>query len=300
VKNIRLPNKSKPLVTVAMVTYKSAPYVRMAIESVLASSYTNFELIISDDCSPDNTWEIICEFTDLRIRAYRNERNIGEYPNRKFCISEAKGIYSIFVDGDDLIYPNAIEEMVRSMEQFPKADLGISRPENEKYGTRPVYLTAHDTFELQYFTHDILGLSLARNIFRTAALQQMNAFPTNHINGDDFIRFQLAMENGIVVLKDNLVNWQSRTGQASEKLRGNIKGIILRYELNKTFLENRKAPIDQHQKIKAKRQMDIRFARQVLLILKRGEIVNSIQLYRRFKLPISAYLYGLGAILKLS
>jgi glycosyltransferase involved in cell wall biosynthesis len=292
--------RNSPLVSVLMVTYNSGAYVADAINSVLQSSYLNFELIISDDASSDGTWALIQSFEDERIRNYKQRKNLGEYPNRQFSISKAKGTYCLFVDGDDLIYPNALEEMVKSMEQFPKAVLGISRPENEEYGARPVYLTARDTFEIQYFTHDILGLSLARNIFRTSALQQMNAFPTNHINGDDFIRFQLAIENGIVVLKDGLVKWQSRTGQASEKLKGNIKGIILRYELNKTFLENRKAPIDQHQKIKAKKQMNVRFARQVLLILKRGEIVNALQLFHRFKLPLSAYLHGLGSILKLS
>jgi len=60
-----------PDVTVAMVTYNSGKYVGVAIESVLSSSYTNFELIISDDASGDNTWDIISSYNDARIRAYR-------------------------------------------------------------------------------------------------------------------------------------------------------------------------------------------------------------------------------------
>src|SRR5438105_4541179 len=97
-----------PLVTVITVTYNSAAYVRDAIESVLAQTYDNIEYIIGDDYSTDNTWQIIREYKDERIRAYRNEKNLGEYPNRNKAISLATGKYLIFIDGDDILYPHGI------------------------------------------------------------------------------------------------------------------------------------------------------------------------------------------------
>lgn len=73
-----MPNAEQPLVTVITVAYNSSAYLRVAIESVLAQSYANIEYIICDDYSTDDTWDIICEYTDARIRAYRNEKNLTD------------------------------------------------------------------------------------------------------------------------------------------------------------------------------------------------------------------------------
>ena len=61
----------RPLVSVVTVTYNSALYVRDALESVLAQTYTDLEYIICDDCSTDDTWKIISEYPDTRIKAYQ-------------------------------------------------------------------------------------------------------------------------------------------------------------------------------------------------------------------------------------
>jgi hypothetical protein len=72
---------------------------------------------------------------------------------------------------------------------------------------------------------------------------------------------------------------------------------MLRYELNKTFLENPRAPLGMQKKIKATKKMNTRFAKQILLIFKRGEIIKAIQLFRQFNLPLSAYIKGFSSIL---
>jgi glycosyltransferase involved in cell wall biosynthesis len=61
-----------PVVTVITVTYNSGKYVRATIKSVLAQDYPNIEYIIADDCSKDNSWAIIHEFKDSRIKTFRN------------------------------------------------------------------------------------------------------------------------------------------------------------------------------------------------------------------------------------
>src|SRR5438046_2702713 len=110
-----------PLVTVAMVTHNSEKYVAEAIESVLAQDFRNFELLICDDCSTDRTWELIKRYSDRRIRAIRNETNLGEYPNRNKALYLARGRYFMFIDGDDYIYPHGLGFMVKMIDRFPKA-----------------------------------------------------------------------------------------------------------------------------------------------------------------------------------
>ena len=87
------------LVSVLMTSYNREKYIAEAIESVLASSYTNFELIIVDDHSADNSFTIAKEFEkkDSRVRVFKNEKNLGDYPNRKYAASLATGKYLKFV-----------------------------------------------------------------------------------------------------------------------------------------------------------------------------------------------------------
>ncbi len=95
------------LVSVLMTAYNRQKYIAAAIESVLASAYSNFELIIVDDHSNDDTVNIARAYAarDNRIRVYVNEKNLGDYPNRNKAASYAKGEFLKYVDSDDYLYP---------------------------------------------------------------------------------------------------------------------------------------------------------------------------------------------------
>ncbi len=118
---------NSPLVSVLMTSYNREKYIGAAIESVLASTYTNFELIIVDDGSKDQTVAIAkaYEAKDKRVKVYVNENNLGDYPNRNQAASYAKGKYIKYLDADDMIYYYGLEVMVNYMEQFPHAGFGL-------------------------------------------------------------------------------------------------------------------------------------------------------------------------------
>jgi glycosyltransferase involved in cell wall biosynthesis len=121
------------MVSVLMTAYNREKYIAEAIESVLASSFKDFELIIVDDCSKDHTVEIARRYTsDPRVQVHVNEKNLGDYPNRNRAASFARGKYLKYLDSDDVIYPHGLEVMVSSMERFPEAVLGLIRsPRND-------------------------------------------------------------------------------------------------------------------------------------------------------------------------
>src|SRR5579862_7767811 len=123
----RLYLPEQPFVSVLMTAYNREKYVAEAIESVLKSSYKNFELIIVDDRSSDNTLAVAKKYeqNDSRVRIYLNEKNLGDYPNRNQAASYAQGKYLKYVDADDYIYPWGLELMVRMMEQHPEAGWGL-------------------------------------------------------------------------------------------------------------------------------------------------------------------------------
>ncbi len=99
-----------PLVSVLMTAYNREQYVGEEIESVLSSTYRDFELIVADDCSTDSTVDIVRQYarSDDRITLIVSETNLGDYPNRNRVASHAKGEYLKYVDSDHVIYPQGM------------------------------------------------------------------------------------------------------------------------------------------------------------------------------------------------
>lgn len=105
------------LVSIIMPTYNCGRFIRESIDSVLAQTYQVWELIIVDDCSADNTAQVVSQYTDPRIHYLRNEQNMGAALTRNRALREAKGRYVAFLDSDDLWLPEKLEKQVAFMQQ---------------------------------------------------------------------------------------------------------------------------------------------------------------------------------------
>jgi glycosyltransferase involved in cell wall biosynthesis len=113
------------LVSICIPAYNNEAYIKETIHSVLNQTYTNFELIVVDDCSTDNTWAIIKEFTDKRLRTFKNDKNLGMHGNWQKALSLASGVYIKLLCGDDLIYPECILLQVKSFEDPTNSDVAM-------------------------------------------------------------------------------------------------------------------------------------------------------------------------------
>ena len=103
-------NKESPLVTIAIPTYNRAgTYLPEALQSALNQTYSNIEIFVSDNCSSDNTGQLVQRFADPRIRYIRHAENIGAPNILNFCINEARGVYLLLLQDDDMIDPDFIE-----------------------------------------------------------------------------------------------------------------------------------------------------------------------------------------------
>lgn len=106
------------LVSIIMPSYNTANYIEASIESVRHQTYENWELIIVDDCSTDNTDEVVRPFlADRRIHYLKNEKNSGAAISRNRALREARGRWIAFLDSDDLWLPEKLEKQVSFMEQ---------------------------------------------------------------------------------------------------------------------------------------------------------------------------------------
>ena len=106
------------LVSIVMPSYNTAQLITQAIESVFAQTYTNWELIIVDDCSKDNTDEVVRPFLkDDRVRYLKNEKNSGAAVSRNRALREANGKWIAFLDSDDLWMVEKLEKQIRFMDE---------------------------------------------------------------------------------------------------------------------------------------------------------------------------------------
>lgn len=122
---------NQPLVSVITPTYNRAEIVLKAIKSVLTQTYKNWELIIIDDGSTDNTPRVVEKIGDERIR-YLYKKNGGPSKARNFGIKASRGKWVMYLDSDDTLFPNCIATMVEWLENNPNKVFAIPRAKRIK------------------------------------------------------------------------------------------------------------------------------------------------------------------------
>ena len=103
-------------VSVIVPTYNCGKYVEECLNSILSQTLQDFEILVVDDKSTDDTVQRIKKFDDDRIKLFINKRNMGSAYSRNFAISQAQGEYIAFLDGDDCWLPKKLEEQIAFME----------------------------------------------------------------------------------------------------------------------------------------------------------------------------------------
>ena len=104
------------LVSIITPSYNSAKFIKQCIESVIAQTYTNWEMLIVDDYSSDNSLQILKKYNDKRIQLIELDKNVGASESRNVAIRKAKGKYIAFLDSDDLWEPQKLEKQISFME----------------------------------------------------------------------------------------------------------------------------------------------------------------------------------------
>ena len=149
---------NSPTVSVLTTVYNRAKFLGECIESVQQSRFSDYEHIIVDDGSTDDSVAIAKRYAaqDSRIKVFVNEKNLGDYPNRNQAAKHASGKYLKYLDADDLHGPWILNVIVDAMEQFPDAGFGII-DHGPNVPTFPILLTGSEAQDDYY--------SKRRNIF---------------------------------------------------------------------------------------------------------------------------------------
>jgi glycosyltransferase involved in cell wall biosynthesis len=116
-------------VSIGIPVYNGERYLAACLDSLLAQTFTDFEILVSDNCSTDRTREISLAYArrDARVRYSRNERNIGHFANHALVVERATGAYFRWMAYDDLCSPRHLERCVAALDNAPEAVLAYTR-----------------------------------------------------------------------------------------------------------------------------------------------------------------------------
>ncbi|PNW26875.1 glycosyltransferase family 2 protein [Formosa algae] len=215
---------NQPLVSVLMTVYNREEFISQAIDSVIKSTYQNWELILVDDGSTDSSLNIIRNFEaqDCRIKVYQNETNLGDYPNRNQAAAYAKGKYLKYVDADDMIYPYGMEQLVYYMEQFPEAGYGLCSLEQDLNKLYPFMLSPEETYNRHYFEHiEVFHKAPLSSIIRKDIFEAVGGFANVRHFGDSDLWHRLSQKYPVVLMPHGIVWYRKSDGQEASIRRKN-------------------------------------------------------------------------------
>lgn len=199
-----------PLVTIAIPTYNRAGnYLREAVLCASAQTYQNIEIIVSDNCSTDDTEAVMKGFSDPRIRYYRQNVNIGANNNFNYCLDRARGSYFLLFHDDDSIDPDFIDTCMKSADY--RTDVGLIRTgarvidgkgDTQSECRNMITGSSIEDLFMDWFSGKT-PLYLCNSLFNTVKLRELGGFASRtNLYQDVAAEFRLAAKYGRVDVPD--------------------------------------------------------------------------------------------------
>jgi glycosyltransferase involved in cell wall biosynthesis len=285
-----------PFVSVLMTAYNRQKYIEDAIKSVIESSYTDFELIIVDDGSVDNTVAIAqaYEKTDKRIKLFVNRHNIGQFQNRNLAVSYASGKYIKFVDSDDLIYPNTLQIMVDDMEKYPEAAMGICQISDRDESFFPELISPETIYKQHFYGEGVLRYGPTGSIIKRGIFNKLEGFNHSKYISDTEFWLKLSALYPIIKLQPHLVFW--RVHKEQEFYYGNISHSYIAdaYRVYMNSLKSINCPLGQQDIKRIKKRLQWKQARDILSIgLKKRNFFEAFRIYKNSDISFFKLLSGI-------
>jgi glycosyltransferase involved in cell wall biosynthesis len=256
---------ARPAVSVLVTAYNRAAFIRASIESVLQQTFTDFELVIVDDCSTDDTLAIAraYERRDSRVRVVANERNLGQFPNRNHAATLARGQFLKFHDSDDVMYPHCLEVMVSMLRAEPLAGFGLSAGHTWPGGPCPMLLTPSMAYQREFFGGGLFSCGPGGSIFRAEAFSLLGGFPLLGPHSDVLMWLHACKTTSCVLMPADLFWYRVHSGQHLQTEAGQHDALPL-FRAFWEALDAADCPLTAEEREQAKRNATYKLARKVL------------------------------------
>lgn len=227
-----------------MTAYNREKYIAEAIESVLASTYNNFELIIVDDCSADKTVSIARSYQekDRRMKLFINEKNLGQFPNRNKAASYATGEFLMNADSDDKMYADGIENCVDAMLAFPESSFGMFCSDTSR---SPFIIDSQEAISKHFFEKPFLTIGPGGTIIRRSFFNAINKYPVNYgVPGDMYFNLKATCFSPVVMLPFEFMFYRRHEAQ---EINNSYSYLINNYLYLKDALAELPLKLDRRQ-----------------------------------------------------
>jgi len=224
--------------SVCIATYMRPYMISKVIESVLNQTYTDFELLIHDDSTNDETEKIVKTFTDSRIKYKRNVKNLGIFKNFNSLINASSREYVKFLNDDDTLLPNCLEVTADKIKLFEKKynkkpslitlsaqyvddKNEIIKQDNRKNaGGLMDYYIEKENIPLLWYMDAVPVRTPTHSLYLTESVKELGGFDESLLyNGDVELGYRLSMLGGNLILdKDPLINFQMHEKQLGNSM----------------------------------------------------------------------------------
>ena len=212
-------------ISVILPVFNGMTYLNQSIESVLSQSFTNFELLIIDDCSTDSSWNYIKNIQHPHTTIYKNEINKGLFFNLNFLIKNSKSNLIKLWAQDDVMRKGCLDEVVGFHKRYPEAGFSFSGREiiNERgkvtktftSDQEPSLISTYHHTRVAFFTGSIAG-NIANVCINKEALEEVGGFNESmKMSGDFEMLVRLAEKRPVGFIPKNLVSIREHKGQLS-------------------------------------------------------------------------------------
>lgn len=270
-----------PRVSVLMTAYNREDYIAEAIESVLAQSVADLELIVSDDQSSDGTVAIVNDYArrDARVRLSINERNLGDYPNRRQAASLARGRFLKYHDSDDVMYRHCLQTMLELLEAEPRAAFALSSAGGWPGGPCPMLLTPRLAYEREFLGFGLFHQGPASALFRTEAFRELGGFPEVMHAGDYLFWLRACARVNLLLVPGDLFYYRVHAGQELAK-PSNVAAFARAANEVWRMLNSEACPLTGEARELAKRNFAFSQARGVYRHARRGHFGSAATTFR--------------------
>jgi glycosyl transferase family 2 len=208
-------SSAAPAVSVLITAYNREGFIGAAIESVLAQTWSNFELLVVDDASSDGTAAIARDYAarDRRIRVSVNERNLGDYPNRNRAATLASGTFLKYHDSDDVMYPHCLQTMTESLGAFPDAGFALTAHRSWDGGPVPMLINPADAYRREFLGSGMFMVGPSCAMFRRGVFETLGRFPEAGPHSDHLFWLTACRSVNVLLLPADLFWWRTHAGQ---------------------------------------------------------------------------------------
>lgn len=209
---------SQPLVSVIIPTHNRLKFLKETIESIKKQTLKNWELIIVDDASSDGTWDWLTNLQDQQIRVFRQQVNSLRAGACNRVLDQATGEFIMFLDDDDLLRPNALENMVKPLIDNPQIVGTVGARYKFKEGVYALKIEHPSiTFKRTIWPELLFGWSAipSQSLYRTQIVREVGGWRVEFNPADDRDLWLRVSQHGLVALIPSIVvEYRAHAGQS--------------------------------------------------------------------------------------